>query len=148
MSLRLNSCILMSNNYLFCWSYFDVILKWYSLKYSALNVVNVFFCQYYSCAFQDLTLTEKCLIIRNHSIMFVLKLHLNNTVNSLTYNWLHSHVIILSQNSDSFFDILFNTELKLYEKINVIWFDDKSLTAVDLKSYLKIQKLVIYQALQ
>ena len=80
--------------------------------------------------------------------MSVLKLHLNDTVNLLTYNQVHNHVIILSQNSDSLFDILLSAELKLYEKINVIWFDDRFSTAADLKFYLKIQKLVIYQTLQ
>ena len=57
-------------------------------------------------------------------------------------------MIVLFQNSDFFLDILSNIKLKLYEKINVIWFNDKFLTAADLKSYLKIWKLVIYWALQ
>ena len=30
----------------------------------------------------------------------------------------------------------------------MIWFDDRSSTADDLKSYLKVQKLVVYQTLQ
>ena len=144
LSLRLNSCILMNSDYLFCWFCFDVILKWCSLKYSVFNVVNVFFCQYYSCAFQNLTLTEKCLIIRNHLIVFVLKLCLNDMINLLTYNQLHNHMIVLFQNSDSFLDILSSIKFKLYKKINMIWFDDKFSTAVNLKFYLKIWKLVVY----
>ena len=148
MFLKLNSCILISSDYLFCWSCFNVILKWCSLKYSAFNTVNVFFCQHYSCVFQNLILTEKCLIIRNHSIVSVLKLCLNDIINLLTYNQLCDHVIVLSQNSDSLLDILFNIEFKLYEKINIIWFDDKFSIVADLKFYLKIWKLVVYWTLQ
>ena len=145
---RLNFCVLMSNDYLFCWFCFDIILKWYLLKYFVLNIINVFFCQYYSCALQNLTFTEKCLIVRSHSIVSVLKLCFNDTVNSLTYNQLHDHVIVLLQNSDFFLNILFSAELKLCEKINVIWFDDRFSTIVDLKSYLKIWKFVVYWVLQ
>ena len=138
----------MSSDYLFCWSCFDVILKWCSSKYFIFNVVNIFFCQHYFYALQNLTFTKKCLIIKNHSIMFVLKLCFNDTVNLLTYNQLHNHMIVLFQNSDSLLDILSSTEFKLCKKINMIWFDNKFSTAADLKSYLKIQKLVIYQVLQ
>ena len=147
-SSRLDFCALTDSDYLFCHSCFNAIEWKCSLKYSALNSVNVSFCQYYSCALCDLTLTEKCLIARSHLIVFILKLCSNDVHNSVIYNQLHDHVVVLPQDSGSLLDILLSAEIKFHEKIKMIWFDDRSSTADDLKSYLKIWKQVVYQMLQ
>jgi len=148
LSLRLDSCALVGSDYLFCWPCFDAISKWRPPKYSALNAVNVSLCQHYPCALQDLTLTEECLIARSHPIVSVLKLRPNGTVNPLAYNRLRGHVIVLPQDPGPLLDILPSAELKLYEKINVVWFGDRPPTAADLKPYLEVRKLVVYRALQ
>ena len=137
-SSQLNFCALIKSDYLFYHSCFTIIKDRYLFKFSVLNAVNVFFCQNYSHALQDLILIEKCLITRSHSVASILKLCLNDVYNSVTYNQLHEHVIILFQNSDSLLDILSFNEIRFHKKIKIIWFDNRTLTANNLKSYLKI----------
>ena len=137
-SPRLDFCVLTDSDYLFCCSCFNAIEQKCPFKYSALNSVNVSFCQYYSHALCDLTLTEKCLIVRSHFIFFILKLRPNDVCNSVIYNQLHDHVVVLPQDSDSLLDILLSAEIKFHEKIKVIWFGDRPPTADNLKSYLEI----------
>ena len=95
-----------------------------------------------------MTLTEKCLIARSHPITSVLKLRPNGTINPLAYNRLRGHVVVLPQDPGPLLDILPSAELKLYEKINVVWFGDRPPTADDLKPYLEVRKPVVYRALQ
>ena len=84
--LRLDFCVLVDNDYLFCHFCFNTIQQEHSLKFSALNDVNVSFCQHYSDALQNLILTEKQLIARSHLIASILKLQLNDASNSTAYN--------------------------------------------------------------
>ena len=137
-SSRLDFCALTDSDYLFCHSCFNAIEQKCPLKYSALNGVNVSFCQYYPHALCDLTLTEECLIARSHLIASILKLCLNDVHNSVIYNQLHDHVVVLSQDPGSLLDILLSAEIKFHEKIKMIWFGDRSSTADNLKSYLKV----------
>jgi hypothetical protein len=54
----------------------------------------------------------------------------------------------LPQNPGPLLDILPSAEIKLYEKIKVVWFSDRAPTADDLKPYLEVRKEVVYRALQ
>lgn len=147
-SPRLDFCVLIKSNYLFCSPCITAIEQRCSSKYSALNAVNITLCQDYSCVLHNLTLTEKCLIMRSHSIISILKLCFNNICNPVAYNWLCGHVIVLSQDSGPLLDILPSAEIKLHKKIKIIWFENRSLTADNLKSYLEVWKKIIYLVLQ
>jgi Domain of unknown function (DUF6570) len=147
-SPQLDSCALIGNNYLFCSRCFKAIRKGLPPKYSALNCVNVSFCQNYPGALQDLTVTEECLIARSHPIACVLKLRPNGAYNPAAYNRLRGHIVVLPQNPGPLLNILPSAELELHEKIKVVWFGDRLPTADDLKPYLEVRKQVVYQALQ
>ena len=120
LSSRLDFCVLIDNDYLFCHFCFNTIQQEHPPKFSALNDVNVLFCQHYPDALQNLILTEKQLIARSHLIASILKLQLNSVSNSTAYNQLHDHVIVLSQDSGSLLDILLSAKIKLHEKIKII----------------------------
>ena len=147
-SPRLDSCALLENDYLFCRSCSKAIQKRHPPKYSALNEVNVTFCQNYPRILQNLTLAEECLIARSHPIASILKLRPNGAYNPSAYNRVRGHVIVLPQDPGPLLDILPSAEVKLYDKIKVVWFGDRSPTADDLKPYLEVRKQVVYQALQ
>ena len=95
-----------------------------------------------------MTLVEECLIARSHPIASILKLRPNDVPNAVAYNRVRGHVIVLPQDPGPLLSILPSAELKLHEKIKVVWLDDRSPTADDLKPYLEVQKQVVYQALQ
>ena len=147
-SPRLDSCALLENDYQFCRPCFKAIERRCPPKYSALNAVNVSFCQDYPHVLQDLTLTEERLIARSHPVASILKLRPNNTYNPAAYNRLRGHIIVLPQDPGPLLDILPSPELKLHEKIKVVWFGDRSPTSHDLKPYLEVRKQVVYRALQ
>ncbi len=139
---------MVGSDYLFCHSCFTAIQRRCSPKFSALNAVNVSFCQDYPHAIRDLTLTEECLIARSHPIASILKLRPNGARNPVAYNRLRGHVVILPQDPGPLLDILPSAELRLHEKIKVVWFGDRAPTADDLKPYLEVRKQVVYRALQ
>jgi hypothetical protein len=146
-SPRLDACALDQNDYLFCHPCFKQIQRRCPPKYSALNGVNVTFCQDYPSVLRDLTLTEECLIARSHPIASILKLRPNSARKSTAYNRLRGHVIVLPQNPGPLLDILPSAEIKLHEKIKVVWFGDRTPTAEDLRPYLEVRKQVVYHAL-
>jgi len=147
-SLRLDSCALVENDYLFCRPCYDAIQRECPPKYSALNNVNVCFCQDYPRALRDLTLTEECLIARGHPIASILKLRPNGGRSSVAYNRIRGHVVILPQDPGLLLDILPSAEVRLHETIKVVWFSDRPPTADDLKPYLEVRRQVVYRALQ
>jgi hypothetical protein len=85
---------------------------------------------------------------RSHPIASILKLRPNGAYNPAAYNRLQGHIIVLPQDPGPLLDILPSAEVKLYKKIKVVWFGDRSPTTQDLKPYLEVRKQVVYQALQ
>jgi hypothetical protein len=146
--LRLDSCALFENNYQFCRPCHTAIQQRRPPKFSALNAVNVSFCQDYPCVLKDLTLTEECLIARSHPIASILKLRPNGAFNPAAYNRLRGHIVVLPQEPGPLLDILPSPEVKLCEKIKIVWFGDRAPTANDLKPYLEVRKDVVLQALR
>ena len=141
---RLDSCALDGTNYLFCRACFTAISRRRPPKFSALNAVNVSFCQSYPAALQGLTLTEECLVARGHPIASIVKLRPHGT----SYHRVLGHVIVLPQEPGALLDILPSAEINLPEKIKVIWFGDGDPTAEDLKPCLEVRKAVVLRALQ
>src|ERR1700735_4151387 len=90
---RLDSCSLDGTDYLFCHGCFNTIKQRKPPKYSALNAVNVSFCQDYPTALKGLTLTEECLIARGHPIASIVKLR----PHAASYHRLQGHIIVLPQ---------------------------------------------------
>ena len=84
--LRLDSCALDGDDYQFCWPCHIDILRRCPPKYSALNAVNVSFCQDYPHVLEELTLMEERLIARSHPVASILKLRPNGTSNPAAYN--------------------------------------------------------------
>jgi hypothetical protein len=146
--LRLDSCALFENNYQFCQLCHTAIQQRCPPKFSALNAVNVSFCQDYPWILKDLTLTEECLIARCHPIASILKLRPNGAFNPAAYNRLRGHIIVLPQEPGPLLDILPSPEVKLCEKIMVVWLGDRPPTTDDLKPYLEVRKGVVLRALQ
>jgi uncharacterized protein DUF6570 len=143
-SSRLDSCAMDGSDYLFCLPCFTAIKKKNPPKYSALNGVNVVFCQNYPAVLENLTLTEECLIARGHPVASILKLR----PHGVSYDRLRGHVIVLPQEPGPLLDILPSAEISLHDKIKVIWFGDRAPTADDLKPYLEVRKEVVFRALQ
>jgi hypothetical protein len=141
---RLDSCSLHGTDYLFCYACFTAIRQRKPPKYSALNGVNVSFCQDYPVTLLGLTLTEECLIARGHPIASIVKLRPQGA----SYNRLKGHVIVLPQEPGALLDILPSANINLPEKIKVIWFGDRVPTAEDLKPCLEVRKSVVLRALQ
>jgi uncharacterized protein DUF6570 len=112
---RLDSCSMDGSDYLFCLPCFTAIRQKNPPKYSALNGVNVDFCQNHPAALEDLTLTEECLIARGHPVASILKLRPHGA----SYSRLRGHVIVLPQEPGPLFDILPSAELNLQDKIKV-----------------------------
>jgi hypothetical protein len=126
------------------WSFY--YLKKFPPKHSAPNAVNVSFCKTTLVFFKNLT--EERLIARCRPIASILKLHPNGAYNPAAYNRLRGHIIVLPQDPDPLLDILPSAELKLHEKIRLIWFGDRPPVTDDLKPYLEVRKQVLYQPLQ
>jgi hypothetical protein len=141
---RLDSCSLDGPDYLFCQSCFTAIKQLKPPKYSALNAVNVSFCQDYPVALQGLTLTEERLIARGHPIASIVKLRPHGA----SYQRLQGHIIVLPQEPGALLDILPSAEINLPDKIKVIWFGDRVPTAEDLEPCLEVRKAVVLRALQ
>lgn len=148
LSPKLDSCALVEDEYQFCSPCFNAIRHNLTPKHSALNGVNVSFCQDYPHVLQDLTLAEERLIARSHPIASILKLRPNGAYNPAAYNRVRGHIIVLPQEPGPLLDILPSAELKLHEKIKVVWFGDRPPTTDDLKPYLEVRKHVVYRALQ
>jgi Domain of unknown function (DUF6570) len=147
-SPRLDSCALVGTEYLFCRPCFTAIHQGAPPKYSALNAVNVTFCQHYPAVLRDLTLTEECLIARGHPIASILKLRPLGAYNPGAYSRLRGHVIVLPQEPGPLLDILPSVDVNLDDKIKVVWFGDRPPVADDLKPYLEVRKEVVFRALQ
>jgi hypothetical protein len=146
--LRLDSCTLFENSYQFCQPCHTAIQQRYPPKFSALNAVNVSLYQDYPCILKDLTLIEECLIARSYPIASILKLRPNGAFNPAAYNRLRGHIVVLPQEPSPLLNILPSPEIKLCEKIMMVWFGDRSPTTNDLKPYLEVQKEVVLRALQ
>jgi hypothetical protein len=140
----LDSCSLDGTDYLFCRGCVTAIKQRRPPKYSALNAVNVSFCQHYPAALQGLTLTEECLIARGHPIASIVKLRPHGA----SYDRLLGHIIVLPQEPGALLDVLPSAEISLPDKIKVIWFGDRTPTADDLKPCLEVRKAVVLRALQ
>jgi hypothetical protein len=143
-SLRLDSCAKNGSDYLFCKPCYISISQKRPPKYSALNGVNVTFCQSYPGFLQELTLVEECLIARSHPIASIVKLRPQRA----SYDRLRGHVVILPQEPGPLLEILPSADLNLVEKIKVIWFGDRTPTTEDLKPYLEVRKLIVFRTLQ
>jgi hypothetical protein len=143
-SLQLDSCAKDGSDYLFCSPCHSAISQNRPPKYSALNGVNVTFCQSYPDVLQELTLVEECLVARSHPIASIVKLRPQGAA----YDGLRGHVVVLPQEPGPLLDILPSAELNLVDKIRVIWFGDGTPTAEDLKPYLEVRKHVVLRALQ
>ena len=141
---RLDSCSLDGTDYLFCHGCFNAIKQRKPPKYSALNAVNVSFCQDYPDALKGLTLTEECLIARGHPIASIVKLR----PHAASYHRLQGHIIVLPQEPGALLDLLPSAEINFPEKIKVIWFGDRVPTAEDLRPCLEVRKAVVLRALQ
>jgi hypothetical protein len=85
-----------------------------------LNNINITFCQYYPNVLSDLILTKEYLIIRNHLIASILKLHLNGSLTLVAYNHLCDHIIILPQEPSPLLEILPSAKLCLLNKIKMV----------------------------
>jgi len=143
-SLRLDSCAKVGSDYLFCSPCHTSISQNRPPKYSALNGVNVTFCQSYPGILQELTLVEECLVARCHPIASIVKLRPRGA----SYDRLRGHVVVLPQEPGPLLDILPSADLVLVDKIKVIWFGDGEPTAHDLKPYLEVRKHVVLRALR
>lgn len=143
-SLRLDSCAKDGSDFLFCSPCHTAISQNRPPKYSALNGINVTFCQSYPDILQELTLVEECLVARCHPIASIVKLRPQGA----TYDGLRGHVVVLPQEPGPLLDILPSAELNLVDKIKVIWFGDGTPSAEDLKPYLEVRKHVVLRALR
>jgi hypothetical protein len=113
-----------------------------------LNDVNVTFCQHYPNILDNLTLTKECLIVRCHPIALILKLCLNGSPSPVAYNHLRGHIVVLPQDPGPLLEILPSAELRLLDKIKMVWFSNTAPTSDDLRPYLEVRKEVVYNALQ
>lgn len=63
-----------NNNFHFCKSYYDMIIKKKIPKFGSANYINVWLCQKYPDVFSDLTFVEKVFIACAHLIISIIKL--------------------------------------------------------------------------
>ncbi|EED14505.1 hypothetical protein TSTA_107130 [Talaromyces stipitatus ATCC 10500] len=143
----LDLCALRDHRYWFCTSCYNAIQRDVPPKYSALNDVDVTFCQQYPEALEGLTLTEELLISRCRPIASIVKLRPNAVRSPVAYNRLRGHVVVLPQDPGPLLDILPSDSLRLHDRIKVVWFGKNAPAVDDLKPYLEVRKHVVYTAL-
>ena len=89
------------------------------------------------------------IIIKKYSFKIVMKLQLKKIQNnSVTYQDLHDHMIVLYQNSELLLDLLLNLKLTLSQNLQIIWFNFHTYSQSHLNFYLQIWKNVILKILQ
>jgi uncharacterized protein DUF6570 len=75
-TIQLDNCGIMDGSYQFWQSRFNALNRGKLPKFSAMNAVNITFCQDYPTELEDLSLTEEYAIARSHPIGIILKLKL------------------------------------------------------------------------
>ena len=81
--------------------------------FNVLNKINVLLCHQYVFVLDNLTLIKKSLITLQHCYSKIIKLILQN------YQYLKSHITVITQDSSNLFTILFSQELHLSKYIKI-----------------------------
>lgn len=145
--LLLDSCCLMDGSYHLCPSCFNALNGGNIPKFSAMNGVNVTFCEDFPAELDDLTLTEQYAIARSHPVGTILKLRPNGLQVHAAYNGIRGHIVTIPQNPGPLLDILPSTELQFHDHIKIVWVGDKDPTTEDFKPFVEVRKEKVIRAL-
>ena len=89
-----DKCDKKENTYLFCKKCYNSMNKIKIFKFDSINMINVTFCQIYFVVFQNLTLIQKTIITRAHSIISILKFRSYDFDDVAFYQQIREHAVI------------------------------------------------------
>jgi hypothetical protein len=145
--LQLDTCAIVDSCYRFCQECVSALNRRRSPKFSALNAMNVSFCQEYPSELEDLTLTEEYVIARSHPIGTILKLRPNGLPCPVAYNAIRGHLVAIPQDPGPLLNILPSADLRFHDHIGVVWSSKTLPTAEDLRPFVQVRKDKVMRAL-
>ena len=138
--VQLDTCAIIDGYYRFCQECVSALNRRGSPKFSALNAMNVSFCQEYPSELEDLTLTEEYVIARSHPIGTILKLKPNGLPCPVAYNAIRGHLVAIPQDPGPLLNILPSAVLRFHDHIGVVWSSKTLPTAEDLRPFVQVRK--------